>query len=91
MISDEDKKKALSNPSSVFRHPADVVDSRDLDVIEKTKILKQWELDARLLQVAAEEGMNDGEHSLFADVKKAQLRLQAPPLQEDGAPTKAGP
>ncbi len=91
MISAEDKKKALSNPSSVFRHPADVVDSRDLDVVEKTKILKQWELDARLLQVASEEGMNEGEHSLFADVKKAQQRLQAPPLEEDGAPTKSGP
>lgn len=91
MISVEDKKKALSNPSSVFRHPADVVDSRDLDIVEKTKILKQWELDARLLQVATEEGMTNGEHSLFADVKKAQQCLQVPPLEEDGAPTKAGP
>jgi len=91
MISAEDKKKALSNPSSVFRHPADVADSRDLDMVEKTKILKQWELDARLLQVAREEGMSKGEHSLFADVKKAQQRLHAPPLEEDGAPTKVGP
>jgi hypothetical protein len=91
MMTTEDRKKALTNPSSIFRHPADVVDSRDLDVAEKTKILKQWELDARLLQVASEEGMNDGEHSMFADVKKAQQRLDAPSLREDGAPTKAGP
>jgi hypothetical protein len=91
MMTTEDRKKALTNPSSIVRHPADVVDSRDLDTAEKTRILKQWELDARLLQVASEEGMNDGEHSMFADVKKAQQRLDAPPLREDGAPTKAGP
>ena len=91
MMTNEDKKKALTNPSSVFRHPADVVDSRDLEVADKTKILKQWELDARLLQVATEEGMSGGEHSLFEDVKKAQKKLDVVPLVEDGAPTKVGP
>jgi hypothetical protein len=91
MMNNEDKKKALTNPSSIFRHPADVVDSAELDRADKTKILKQWELDARLLQVATEEGMSGGEHSLFEDVKKAQKRLHVAPLVEDGAPTKAGP
>jgi hypothetical protein len=91
MMTNEDKKKALTTPSSVFRHPADVVDNPDLDRADKAKILKQWELDARLLQVATEEGMEGGEHSLFEDVKKAQQRLHAAPLIEDGAPTKSGP
>lgn len=91
MLSSEDLNKALTNPSSIFRHPADVVDSRELGTSDKTRILKQWELDARLLQVAAEEGMNDGEHSLFADVKKAQQRLDAPSLREGGPATKVGP
>jgi hypothetical protein len=91
MMTTEDKKKALTTPSSVFKHPAEVVDSRDLDRVEKTNILKQWELDARLLQVATEEGMGGGEHSLFADVKKAQQRLDVDPLVQDGAPTKLGP
>ncbi len=91
MLSSEDLNKALTNPSSIFRHPADVVDSRELALADKTRILKQWELDARLLQVAAEEGMNEGEHSLFADVKKAQQRLHAPSLTEDGPATKVGP
>lgn len=91
MMTAEDKKKALTTPSSVFKHPTEVVDSRDLDRAEKTKILKQWELDARLLQVATEEGMGGGEHSLFSDVKKAQQRLDVDHLREDGAPTKAGP
>ncbi|OFW98427.1 MAG: hypothetical protein A3D94_04200 [Alphaproteobacteria bacterium RIFCSPHIGHO2_12_FULL_66_14] len=91
MMTSDEKKKALTSPSSVFKCPGDVVDSRDLDRAEKTKILKQWELDARLLQVATEEGMTGGEHSLFAEVKKAQKTLDVDDLAEDGAPTKAGP
>ncbi len=91
MLTNEDKKKALTTPSSVFKHPIEVVDSHDLDRAEKTEILKQWELDARLLQVATEEGMGGGEHSLFADVKKAQQSLDVDHLVEDGAPTKVGP
>jgi hypothetical protein len=91
MMTSDEKMKALTNPSSVFKCPGDVVDSHDLDRAEKTNILKQWELDARLLQVATEEGMTGGEHSLFADVKKAQKTLDVDHLAEDGAPTKAGP
>ena len=91
MLASEDKKKALTNPSGVFKHPADVIACKDLDKSEKAAILKQWEIDARLMQVASEEGMTEGEHILFADVKKAQEKLHLPDLEEDGAPTKAGP
>jgi len=91
MLASEDKKKALTSPSSVFKHPSEVVASNDLNEAEKTAILKQWELDARLLQVATEEGMGEGEHSLFADVKKAQAKLGVDHLEEDGAPGKLGP
>ena len=91
MMTREDKKKALTTPSSVFKSPGDVVNSQDLDRAEKTKVLKQWELDARLLQVASEEGMSGGEHSLFAEVKKAQKSLHVEDLAEDGAPNKSGP
>jgi hypothetical protein len=91
MLASEDKKKALTNPSSVFKHPTDVVACKDLDKTEKAAILQQWELDARQLQVATEEGMTEGERSLFADVKQAQEKLDLPALEEDGAPTKAGP
>lgn len=91
MMTSEDKKKALTTPSSVFKRPGDVVDCQDLDLAEKAKILKQWELDARLLQVATEEGMSGGEHSLFAEVKKAQKNLNVEHLAEDGAPNKSGP
>jgi hypothetical protein len=91
MLTSEDKRKALTTPSSVFKRPGDVVDCQDLDRTEKTRILKQWELDARHLQVAAEEGMSGGEHSLFAEVKKAQKSLHVEDLAEDGAPNKSGP
>ena len=91
MLASEDKKKALTNPSSVFKRPADVIASKDLDKTEKAAILKQWEVDARLLQVATEEGMTEGERSLFANVKSAQKKLGLDVLEEDGAPTKAGP
>jgi hypothetical protein len=91
MLASEDKKKALTNPSSVFRTPSEVVACQDLSKAEKTAILKQWELDARLLQVASEEGMTEGERSLFTDVKKAQSKLDVDVLEEDGAPTKVGP
>jgi hypothetical protein len=46
MLACEDKKRALTSPSSVFKHPADVVACGDLSKAEKTVILKQWELDA---------------------------------------------
>lgn len=91
MLASEDKKKALTNPSSVFKTPSEVVVCDDLSKSEKTAILKQWELDARLLQVASEEGMTEGEHSLFTEVKKAQSKLDVDVLHEDGAPTKVGP
>ena len=91
MLASEDKKKALTSPSSVFKTPEEVIACKDLSKQEKTVILKQWELDARLLQVASEEGMTEGEGSLFADVKKAQSKLDVEVLEEDGAPTKSGP
>jgi len=91
MVVREDKKKALINPSSVFKTPAEVVACADLSTEEKAAILKQWELDARLLQVATEEGMGDGERSLLTDVKKAQDKLDVDPLKERGAPSKVGP
>jgi hypothetical protein len=91
MMTSGDKRKALTTPSSVFKRPGDVVDCQELDRAEKARVLKQWELDARLLQVASEEGMGGGEHSLFAEVKKAQQSLNVEDLAEEGAPNKSGP
>ncbi len=70
-----DKKEALVNPSKEFSKPKDVVESRELSRDEKKKALEQWEIDARLMQVASEEGMTGGEPNGLGDVKKAQKDL----------------
>jgi hypothetical protein len=91
-----DKEKAQTNPSSVFDKPADVVATKELSPKEKTKVLQEWELDARLSDVATEEGMSkkkpaqpDG--SVLRDVKKAQRKLGVEPIEDGGAPTKFTP
>jgi hypothetical protein len=91
MLTRHEKAKALTTPTSIFKTPADVVSSVDLSKAEKTAVLKQWEMDARLLQVASEEGMTGGEPSHLTDVKKAQKSLGVDDLEEDGAPNKTGP
>ncbi len=95
-----DKDKAQMNPSSVFDKPDDVVINKDLQPGEKVKILQEWELEARLIDVAIDEGMTrKGEEgsnkvavkSLLPEVKKAQQDLGAKPIPDDGAPTRFTP
>ena len=96
-----DKDKAKTNPSSVFDKPDDVVTNKDLQLGEKkATILQEWELEARLMDVAIDEGMTqNGEEgsnkaaakSLLPEVKKAQQDLGAKPIPDDGAPTRFTP
>lgn len=101
-----DKDKAKTNPSSVFDKPQDVVTDKELKPGEKAKILQEWELEARLMDVAIDEGMTskgedggsneDGsnkvaEKSLLPEVKKAQRDLDAKPIPDEGAPTRFTP
>ena len=57
MFTSIDKDKAKTNPSSVFDKPADVVSHTELKPAEKAAILQEWELEARLTDVAIDEGM----------------------------------
>lgn len=95
-----DKDKAKTNPSSVFEKPDDVVTDKDLKTGEKVAILQEWELEARLTDVAIDEGMTSkGEEgsnkvavkSLLPEVKKAQRDLGAEPIPDEGAPTRFTP
>jgi hypothetical protein len=95
-----DKEKAKTNPSSVFGKPDDVVTDKVLQLGEKATILQEWELEARLMDVAIDEGMTSkGEEgsnkvavkSLLPEVKKAQQDLGAKPIPDDGAPTRFTP
>ena len=84
-----DKEKAQTNPSSVFEKPADLVANKELNSEEKSKALQDWELDARLQEVATEEGMNKKtKPSVLPEVKKAQKQLDVEPMKDEGAPTK---
>jgi hypothetical protein len=95
-----DKNKAKTNPSAVFDKPADVVTDKELQPAEKAKILQEWELEARLMDVAIDEGMTgkaeEGSHrvaekSVLPEVKKAQHDLGAEPIPDEGAPTRFTP
>jgi hypothetical protein len=79
-------------PTKEFDRPADVLRAAHLSRAQKIAVLKQWELDARLLQTASEEGMSGGEPNLLAEVKKALGALDADSNQsdKDRAPTKTG-
>ncbi len=80
-------------PTKEFDRPADVLRAAHLSRDQKIAVLKQWELDARLLQTASEEGMSGGEPNMLAEVKKAQGALGAVSGEEDaggGVPTKTG-
>src|SRR5205809_2039355 len=98
-MTDIDKDKAQTNPSSTFDHPDDVVTSKDLNPGEKAKALQEWELDARLMDVAIDEGMNKGagpphavtSKTLLPEVKKAQKDLGAKSIPDKGAPTRFTP
>ena len=97
MLTSIDKDKAKTDPSSVFNKPDDVVKHKDLEPGEKTAILQEWELEARLTDVAIDEGMtgkgDEGskKESLLPEVKKAQNDLGAEPIPDEGAPTRFTP
>lgn len=71
--------RALDNPAATFRKPSDVLVCRDLSRDEKIEVLRRWEYDARLLEVAQEENMMSGERSGLSDVLKALQALDATP------------
>ncbi len=85
-----DKDKALTNPSSVFDRPSEVVANKELSHDEKTTVLQEWELEARQLEVATEEGMSSKrtKPSVLPEVKAAQRKIGAEPTDSDGSPTK---
>jgi hypothetical protein len=71
-----DVNAAITNPSKFFEKPQDVLVHPGLSRETKLKILRQWEVDARLLQVAEEENMTEGERSHLGAVVSALLALE---------------
>jgi hypothetical protein len=87
-----DVKKALLNPSAVFKQPEEIVQSQDLTRDQKVEVLSRWEYDIRQLQVADEESMTAARPEPVAldAVLKALRALGAPADVEHSAPTKQG-
>ncbi len=87
-----DVKKALTDPSAVFKKPQEVIETGDLSREQKIEILRRWEYDVRELQVADEEGMApaDPQPVILDAILNALRSLGAPADIEHSAPTKQG-
>ena len=84
-----DVKKAMLDPTSVFKEPKDLVASNELTRNQKIKILRRWEYDARQLEVAEEEaGMAVRRPEMFDRVVQALHTLGAERDSEHSPPTK---
>ncbi|WP_336492642.1 NADH dehydrogenase ubiquinone Fe-S protein 4 [Methylobacterium nigriterrae] len=70
-----DLERALINPAAVFSRPADVLGHPRLMNGCKREILQRWAWDEYLKEVAASEGMAEGEPSRLDEVKAALLSL----------------
>ena len=85
---------AKTNPSKFFDSPKEVLVHPGISRATKIEILRQWEVDARLMSVAEEENMGSGESSHLGAVVSALIALddeQKRPNAEPGAsPAKAG-
>jgi len=84
-----DMKKAMLDPTSVFKDPEDIVANDELNHDQKIEILRRWEYDARELEVAEEEaGMAVLCPDMFDRVVQALHTLGAKRDTEHTPPTK---
>ncbi len=84
-----DVKKAMLDPTSVFKEPEEVVASDELNRNQKIEILRRWEYDARELEVAEEEaGMAVRRPEMFDLVVQALDMLDVDRDTESTPPTK---
>lgn len=70
-----DIKKALTDPVAFFDQPSDVLNAEDLTNSEKISVLKRWEIDARSLQRATDEGMSGGTRPPLDEINDALAEL----------------
>ncbi len=84
-----DLKKAMRDPTQVFKDPSEVVADIELTRDQKIEILRRWEFDAHELEVAEEEaGMNVLHPEMFDRIVKALHTLGAERDTEHTPPTK---
>ena len=83
-----DYEKAKLKPAAVFKRPQEVVSSQELSREQKIEILRQWEQDARLMDVAEEESRPDPEPKLLQPIREAMHALNYWPDTEHSGPSK---
>ena len=84
-----DLKKAMLDPTMVFKDPKDVVANVELTRDQKIEILRRWEYDAHQLEVAEEEaGMGVRRPEILDQVIQALHTLGAERDTEHTPPTK---
>jgi len=81
-------EQAMTNPTSVFANPDEVIQKKTLTRDQKIRILKRWEYDALELEVAEEENMGGGSPSILDQVLNALHRLDAEVDVDHSPPTK---
>ena len=84
-----DFEKAKLNPSADFKSPQEVVSSQELSREQKIEVLRQWEQDARLMEVAYEENMPGPQPKLLQPIRDALHALNYWPDAERLSPSKA--
>ena len=84
-----DFEKAKLDPAAVFNSPQEVVSNQELSREQKIEILRQWEQDARLMEVAEEENMPDPQPKLLQPIRDALHALNYWPDTEHSRSSKA--
>ncbi len=84
-----DVKKAMLDPTMVFKYPKEVIANTELTRDQKIEILRRWEYDAHQLEVAEEEaGMAVLRPEMLDLVLQALLTLGVERDTEHTPPTK---
>lgn len=83
-------EQVMLNPASEFAHPSDVYREQSLTRDQKIQILRQWEYDARELQVAEEENMSGGSANNLQEILSVLHQLDAASNPSLSSPTKQG-
>ena len=86
-----DLERALINPAAVFDTPRMVLRQPRLMAGCKREILRRWAWDEYLKEVAASEGMAEGEPSRLDEVKAALLSMDEVWRPKPSAPAAGAP
>jgi hypothetical protein len=71
--------RARLSPARTFKSPMDVVETNDIERLDKLAILKSWEGDEVALLRAEDEGMAGGKHAHLQKVRAALDHLSREP------------